>query len=75
MATGRKLKKERIHRLAIRNLTATDEVVRAMVEEEIGRVKIKRWYIEETTHFTGPVIGGPHDSPQRNTNVVVKYVE
>ncbi len=62
------------HRLVIRNLSPTREIIEEKMEAEVGDVKVLDCYTEDTTHFKGLVIGGGM-MPQRNTTVVVRYTK
>ena len=66
-------KKTRTHRMVIRNITATDSVVREQAMDELG-IEIEDWRVEDVQHFKGLVAGGGL-MPQRNTNVIVFYKE
>lgn len=60
------------HRFVIKNLSPSEELVEEVVEMELGDVDILNWYVEDTTHYEGLVMGGGM-MPQRNTTVIVEY--
>ncbi len=68
--------KLRKYRLVIHNLSPSDELVREMVNEELGDgAEVVEWEIEDSRHYKKRVAGGAAPMPQRDTYVTLRYRE
>jgi len=60
------------YRLVIPNVSPDEDVVRRMMQEELGNVNLVDWYVEDSIHFEG-LVSGAGMMPQRHTYVLLRY--